>query len=321
MPHLGPEPTASSVLEDVRKVSGGEAARILRLLDSPNKWNLASILGFWQTHDEAVWATASELYQALGSSLLKLGEPLVAYDVFAEGIRSFPEDVRLRQMCALALARSGAAGSANSILLALYDAGHRDEETLGLLARTHKDLANEASEPSRARDHLQRAYQFYLQAYQTTGGYWTAINAATLALILGERVRAEALASEVKAVCLQRLKGGELAEERYWLLSTLGESTLLLNQSQEAQRWYSQAVTAAKGDWGSLQSTRHNALLITECLGGDRQEIEQLFRLPTVVVFSGHMVDRPERQEMRFPPTLQNAVKDVIRQHLKILNA
>ena len=46
----------------------------------------------------------------------------------------------LRQLLALALARSGASDSANAVLQTLYKEGHRDEETLGLLARTYKDL-------------------------------------------------------------------------------------------------------------------------------------------------------------------------------------
>ncbi len=107
---------------------------------------------------------------------------MFAYDVIAEGIKNSPKDVRLRQLLALALARSGAAESARSVLAGLYQEGHRDEETLGLLARTHKDLARETIDPSEAVQHFTQAYKFYAQAYRASGGYWSGINAATLAL-------------------------------------------------------------------------------------------------------------------------------------------
>ena len=47
-------------------------------------------------------------HQSLGEKVLRLGEPLVAYDVMTRGLELWPGDVRLRQLQALALARSGA---------------------------------------------------------------------------------------------------------------------------------------------------------------------------------------------------------------------
>src|SRR5207237_6567549 len=118
--------------------------------------------------------------------------------------KHFPKDLRLRQLLALALARSGATESANVVLVGLYQEGLRDEETIGLLARTHKDLAGEALDASEAREHLRQAYAFYAQAYADTGGYWSAINAATLGLVLGDRERAAGLAREIAIQCREK---------------------------------------------------------------------------------------------------------------------
>ena len=74
-------------------------------------------------------------------SLLGLGEPLLAYNTIQKALVDEPGDLRLRQLRGLALARSGALQRANEALAALRDEGHSDGETLGLLARTHKDLA------------------------------------------------------------------------------------------------------------------------------------------------------------------------------------
>jgi class 3 adenylate cyclase/tetratricopeptide (TPR) repeat protein len=297
---------------------------VLQLLRDCSQPSLALLQGLWRSHDPEVWSINPEPYRLLGERILKLGEPLVAYDVVAEGMKSFPQDLRLRQLLALALARSGAAAPANNVLEHLYQDGYRDEETLGLLARTHKDLAREEEDVSKASQHLRRAYEFYSQGYETSCGYWNGINAATLALLLGERDHAAALARRVRKQCRQRLQGIEEASgERYWLVSTLGEAALLLGDWGEAENWYGQAVELGRGDWGNLKSTRHNARLLMQCVAPceDQGRIEQLFRFPSVVVFAGHMVDRDDRTVPRFPPRLEPMVKDAIRQCLSKLNA
>jgi len=302
--------------------SSTELTKVLQLLRDPSNHNLSYLQGLWRNHDPDVWAVALEPFIVLGERILKLGEPLMAYDVVAEGIKSFPKDVHLRQLLALALARSGAPEPANAVLVELYQEGSRDEETLGLLARTHKDLAADAVDAPQANRHLRMAYEFYNQAYRATAGYWSAINAATLALLLGESDRAHALAREITTQCREKLNASQGAKtERYWLLSTLGEAALLLNHWSEAEDWYEQAIAAGHGDWGSIQSTRRNACLLMQHLDGDGSRIQRLFNLPSVIVFSGHMIDRPGRAVPRFPPELENRVQDAIRERLQILNA
>jgi len=316
-PEKGPASSRSD-----SSVLGQGLAIALEQLRETTKPSLASLQGLWRGRDRQEWSGSPEIYRLLGQRILKLGEPLLAYDVVAEGIKVLPQDVPLRQLLALALARSGAAGPANAVLVKLYEEGHRDEETLGLLARTHKDLANEAADAAEAERQLRRAFEFYTQAYRTTGGYWSGINAATLALVLGERDRARGLASEVTERCRQLLKPPEASDaDRYWLLSTLGEAALVRGYWDEAEDWYSQALEVGRGDWGSLQSTRRNARLIVQHAGGDPERLERLFRFPSVVVFTGHMVDAPGRGAPRFPPRLEPAVNEAIRERLKKLNA
>jgi class 3 adenylate cyclase/tetratricopeptide (TPR) repeat protein len=299
-----------------------EVDHVVQLLRDPTQQDRASLNRLWRGHDPDTWAGNAEAYKLVAERILKLGEPLLAYDVAAEGIKYFPNDARMRQLLALALARSGAVESANGILAKLHQEGHRDEETLGLLARTHKDLARETSDALEAAQHFRQAYKFYAQAYQATGGYWSGINVATLALLLGEREKAVVLAREVAEKCRAELgRAGEHTGDRYWLLSTLGEAALLLGQWPEAEDWYGQAVELGRGDWGSLQSTRHNALLLLKHLGGDQALVERVFHFPSVVVFVGHMVDQRDRKIPRFPFQAEQAVKDTIRQRLEEVNA
>jgi adenylate cyclase len=82
----------------------------------------------------------------LAERFLRSGEPLLAYNAVQEGLEKWPTDLRLRQLQSLALARSGAVARANEGLQKLRQEGHVEAETLGLLARTHKDLAASAGD-------------------------------------------------------------------------------------------------------------------------------------------------------------------------------
>jgi len=75
-----------------------------------------------------------------------------------------PGDPRLRQLQVLALARSGATERANTMLEEIRREGQTDEETLGMLGRTYKDLAAGAGLASERERLLRRAAETYLGA-------------------------------------------------------------------------------------------------------------------------------------------------------------
>ena len=302
--------------------TGLQASSPTHLLDQIGSLNLSALIALWQARDPEEWAPLHELYRRLGRRVLKLGEPLLAYDILTEGLKSEPADVQLRQLLALALARSGATQRSNSMLTQLRDEGHRDEETLGILARTHKDIWAHATTPAERNRQLRMAYKRYDEAYQISRGYYSGINAATLALLLKRDEEARSIAKEVRQACLDDLK--KLATDsadRYWPLATLGEACLILRRWTEAQDWYAQAAQIAKGNFADLSSTRRNARLILDHLGRDRAEVEQAFKIPSVVVFTGHLIDRPDRASKRFPPELETAVSKAIRAQLEKLDA
>lgn len=279
--------------------------------------NLEALLTLWQSHTPDSWEGMPELYRALGNRILKLGEPLFAYDVLREGLNLWPADVRLRQLQALALARSGATQRANDVLVQLHREGHTDEETLGVLARTYKDLWAQATDEKSQQEQLQLACKFYDEAYERSRGYYSGINAATMALLLGQRERALNLAGEVREACLQELKSlSAESDDRYWPLATLGEAALILGEWDEAEDWYGEAAEVGQTKFGELTSTRRTARLIIDYLKGDRRRIDKYFRIPKVAVFSGHMIDRPDRAAPRFPSRLESAVRDAIRRRL-----
>lgn len=253
-------------------------------------------------------ATLEHFHQVAATSL-KQGAPLVAYDAVAEGLRQFPGDMRLRQLLALSLARSGASRQANHQLRALVDQGHADEETVGMLARTHKDLWARTTEPAARRRHLESAFQWYLDAHVRSGGYWSGINAATVALLMGKLDESRALARRVRDHCLERRNAHPGSSDAYWLLATLGEAALLLHDLPAAEASYRDAVALGSHGVADLVSTRRNARLILHYEQADATAIDACFRIPSVAVFSGHLADRPDRPVPRFPSHLEDDVR------------
>ena len=256
---------------------------------------------------------------------MRLGEPLLAYDVVAEGLKLWPQETRLRQLLALALLRSGAVQQALEVLQKLFDEDNRDEETLGLLARAHKDFANLAADLKDKTREWRLAYETYASAYERTGGYWSGINAATLARSLHDQEQAMALANRVTEQCLEELPRvtgdpGEL----YWLQATLGEAALIRGELSDAIKWYTQAGQGAGRRYGDLASTRRNARLLFTVMDLDpdqKQRIEACFQIPRVVVFAGHMIDQPGRLKPRFPDYLAPKIYQKIADTLERLEA
>lgn len=257
-------------------------------------------------------ATGPEMADA--QSLLRAGEPLLAYDLLARELEERPTDVRLRQLTALALARSGATRRAREILQGLHAEGHADEESLGLLARTAKDLALRALEPEQRLRLLAEAQGLYADAYRRTGGIWTGINAATMSALLHRGAEAGALAHEVRNLALADLAKQERAgEDPYWTVATLGEAALIRGDLTEAEAWYARATRLGENRLGDVSSTRRNARLLLEAGGHPSSLLDSWFRMPAVGVFAGHMIDRPGRPSPRFRPEDEEAAGREIR--------
>src|SRR5579863_4958690 len=120
-----------------------------------------AMFALWRTRDKETWKLSPQRYVALGKQLLRGGEPLLAFDVMNEAASLWPRDAAVLTVEALALARSGAGERASAILHDLYAQGHRDEETVSILARTHKDLGIAARNPAQRRQHFAAAAALY----------------------------------------------------------------------------------------------------------------------------------------------------------------
>ncbi len=274
---------------------------------------LSELLAVWR--DRQRNSDSSQEYERLGEKILAHGEALLAYDVVVEALIKWPDVARLKQLQALALARSGAIERANAILEDLRKSGDTTEETLGILARTYKDLASRTSSAGKREHYLRHAAETYLEGYKSSGGYWTGINAATMSLLLGEHERAAHLAQEIQSFCQKRLLSQE--SDHYWVLAALGEAALILRQWPEAKQWYDRAKDQCGHRFADLASSRRNARLILRYW--EREDVDTYIAMPPIVVFAGHMIDAPDRLVARFPASSEGDIATALSQRLQQL--
>ena len=265
--------------------------------------------------------------QVAAQKLLRMGEPLLAYNELQQALELKPADFRLRQLQGLALTRSGALRRANEVLAALRQDGCTDAETMGPLARTHKDLALAARDTEDHEKHLVAAHEIYEAAYRdavardaVSEAYYTGINAATMALLRRHVPHARRIAAEVEQLCRRALAenpGG--AAQEYWPRATLAEAALILGELDIAKRRYRKAAALAGTNYGDLSSTRHQARILLDHLGIEPSWLDDAIRIPPVLVFTGHMIDAPGRNEPRFPPHMAEEVRRRIRSKIERL--
>jgi len=269
--------------------------------------------------------TARSLSQQ-ADRLLHMGEPLLAYNVLQQALEIDPHDVRVRQLKGLALARSGALRRANEILSSLRAEGNNDAETLGPLARTHKDLAIGTHEADARKRHLASAFELYDYAYRearragaVADAYYTGINAATMALLRGDSACAQRIAREVDTLCRRALDTGAAESDDYWIHATLAEVSLILGDLDGAAERYAFAASIAGTRYGDVSSTRHQARLLLGHLGIDPSWLDSAVPVPPILVFTGHMIDSSERSVPRFPNSFADRVRDKIRSRIAAL--
>lgn len=215
------------------------------------------------------------------------GELLLAFDLVERGLVEFPGDVGLQYRAVLALARSGSTAEA-ARRFEEYDLGAvGDEDTGALFARIKKDAAFAAEGELRTQLALEAADE-YRAIFEQTGGYYPAVNAATLSFLAGDRDAAAALARDaLRAVA-------DSGDDSYYAAATEAEAYLLAHEVEQAQVALERAAAVIGGDFGALATTRRQLRMI--CLASDIDtEILAVVAGPAVIHFCGHRIsDNPE---------------------------
>lgn len=201
-----------------------------------------------------------------------------ALAVIEAALAKFPQDLRLGQLLGLYHRRGKNTERAIEILTQIRKQNKDDDETVGILAATHKELWLQKGD----RRSLEKAHKLYGQGWYgkkrkkgkkpKNQNTWLGINAATTASWLGREEEAKELAAEVKAALEDRQHklaktGDRYLTLNYWDQVTLAEAELLLGDDEAARRTYHDAFARYADQEGNIEVSCKQARVIRPTLG------------------------------------------------------
>lgn len=276
-------------------------------------------------------ALALEARRSAGNSLMKLWHFRFALEQFDAALAVEAGDKRSREKKAICLGRIGRLEEAREWVRALTAEFPQDAEVWALAGRVEKDQwiarwRSGGGEPEAWRDaaaaedaSLAEAIAPYQGAFTADPGHvYSGINALTLTLLRhhlgGGDKDAEATATLTGGVRWAVRSARQRDAKDYWARAGQAELSLLCGTTEAVLRDYRAAVAAADRDWFALDSSRQTLLLLRDlafrpaetatALEVVERELARLappFAPRQVLLFSGHMVDAPDRPEPRFP--------------------
>src|SRR5256714_6293280 len=264
----------------------------------------------WRRRTE--WMDDLDAVHSFVKRALSAGEFLTAYDAARARLEEHSDDAWLHQRMALALAQMGSSSRAQEILNPLVEKDPTNRETLSILGRTYKDqwCANPDNE-----QYLRQAFDYYNRAFELPpADSYPGINAATIAFLLKDKDKAAHIARTVLEICQHQ-------PDDYWKHATVAEALVVLGDAEGAKRAYRAAVAAESDNLRAFSSTRKQARALSRQLYSNADRFDDCFPIQKLVVFSGHMIDAPDRRNPRFPPAKEGEIKELLEKQLAAMNA
>jgi tetratricopeptide (TPR) repeat protein len=188
---------------------------------------------------------------------------------------------------------------------------------------------------------LRKAIESYRQAYRgNPGHYYSGINALTLMHLHRDLTGNDEHATEMETMAgaVRFAAGCETNPDlKYWSLATLGDLAVLTGTPGDVKRAYKDAIAYAEKNWFALNSSRAQLEMLADL--GFRPEAvkagietfdralaklrrpEERWRPRHVLLFSGHMIDSPDRPVPRFPADKEGIAAQKIAEALDQLGA
>ncbi|HEY1077946.1 MAG TPA: tetratricopeptide repeat-containing protein [Fontimonas sp.] len=233
---------------------------------------------------------------------LRAGNPLSASDAAARALDKADDSLAVRYWYLLSLAASGATGRA----LRRYDElappeAERNEDWRALKGRLHKDLAFAGIDIER---NLRLAARHYADAFAHSAGEFSGVNAASLALLAGQRTQALRLARKVRAMTQTPPTGAD-ARALYYSRASAAEASAVLGDLPACAQALSQADPLLRGDLMTRSRTRDQIARVLRARGDSTRVIEAL-AMPQVYVLEPVDV----RSAPALPDELASALRD-----------
>lgn len=164
------------------------------------------------------------------------------------------------------------------------------EDIAALNARLLKEQAFETERSAERRKRAHSSFEAYHGLYAHKRGYYPGVNAATMALIAGDRVVARKIADGL-------ISSLSHDDENYWPLATLAEALLLTGREEEAKAVLARARAARGADDGAKATTILQFRRLQEALDADMEACVKVLGPRTVAVISGHIFRGNELDE------------------------
>lgn len=222
-------------------------------------------------------------------TIVQAGDPLSAYEATEDALEAGDDSPALKKAAVLALARGGATSLALERFEAFgLDALSADEDALALRGRLLKDKAHALSGDER-RAALAESAAAYGRAFELTGGFYSGINAASLAMLTGETARSHALARDIVRLLEDTAAHAPQAgEQAYWRRATKAEALVLLGDEAGARAALAEAIRAAPDNHTARAATLRQLGRLAAGMGFEPAWLDD-FRPPAVAFFAGRM--------------------------------
>ena len=235
---------------------------------------------------------------------ISIGEPIVAFDILStKEKREYSS--KCWQLLGQALANCGSPHSARDILEQQYE-NNPTPELCASLARVYKDLWKLARTSTNGLEYLARSHSLYAESSEKYDlvcdeheSYYTSINAASTAIFMNRRDKAANYAEKARDLCM-KLLASQPQESSHWIEATLGEAMIILGDLEQAKCHYQRAQNTDSCKGSHIGTMRAQARLVLKYCGFASNALDVDFRVPKVCVFSGHMLDKAERNTSRF---------------------
>lgn len=271
------------------------------------------------------------------ATLIATGHMFKAHTLAKKAYNKDPQNKELAQAYALVLLKTGAVEESRKMIYSIVDVQPQLDEATGNMMLVVDDLRKsriitegdpellsgiglifkEAWKYSHHCRDLELSRELYLSSFRRDKKTSTGMNAAWLSWLTGDDDQAKQLAAEV----LKLLPPFGL-EASFGELIDLAEAQLLLGREDDACKLYEEAMKQRETvHYIDVVTARQQLYFLRDAGFKVPNQALEILVPPTIVVFTGHMIDHPSFQTDLFPLDIEKDISRIITEKLKEIDA